>query len=92
METCSAGICHNQGIGKIGRSWYCSHHLKERQVADAIETGGLVLCETCLTGLMHNDMGKLQDAGYGPCPKCDQTGRLRVVPTPTSTPPKPTTS
>ncbi len=92
MEKCSASECLHQGIGKVGQSWYCSRHLKDGQAAAAIAAGGLVLCETCLTQLTQNDKGKLQDAGYGPCPNCDQPGRLRVVPQPTSPTPKTTTS
>jgi hypothetical protein len=82
MEKCSASNCVNQAVGKVDQNWFCSQHMKERQVADAVAAGGLILCETCLTQLTHKDeeIRELLDAGTGPCPKCDQTGQLRVVP------------
>ena len=82
MEKCSTDKCLNQGVGKVGESWYCPDHLRDGQVAEAVAAGGLILCETCLTQLTQKDeeIKELQDAGTGPCPKCDQTGQLRVVP------------
>jgi hypothetical protein len=74
MEKCSTSERLNQG----------TRHIQDRPVADAIEAGALVLCETCLTQLTHKGKEKLQKAGYGPCPKCKQPGNLSVIPQPTS--------
>lgn len=83
MEKCSPGECLDFGIAKVGESWYCYRHLTDKRIADAVAAGGMALCvERCLADRPQEFIKTLPTAGKGECPRCHQTGWLRILSAP----------
>jgi hypothetical protein len=81
MDKCSAFECYQAATVKIGESFYCFHHYG--MYKQTTKTGGVVerlLCvDNCLAHLLNTEIVKLPSVGRGVCPKCQQTGWLRVA-------------